>query len=125
MIVTLFLLLPVHSVFASSHGSLQERIEQTEPGETLILPAGKYDGNVVIDKPMKVIGNENVQIIVKNEENGINLHTDNISIENVEIIDTRTNPERRFSGRTNSRAGRPSEGGGSAGGGIVTPPKTA
>lgn len=93
MIVTLFLLLPVHSVFASSHGSLQERIEQTEPGETLILPAGKYDGNVVIDKPMKVIGNENVQIIVKNEENGINLHTDNISIENVEIIDTRTNPE--------------------------------
>lgn len=36
--------------------SLQERIDATEPGQTLVVPGGQYVGNVVIDKPLTLKG---------------------------------------------------------------------
>ena len=41
---------------AAAAGDLQAMIDAAEPGSVITVPTGTYDGNVVIDKPLTLIG---------------------------------------------------------------------
>ncbi len=52
-----FLFFSVSSLFASSLGEqLRARLAEAEPGATLIVEAGDYEGPFVIEKPVRVLG---------------------------------------------------------------------
>jgi len=58
----------------SANNVLQEAIDQAKAGSRLVLPAGVYHGNIVIDKPLIIDGKDQKAII----EGDGNISADNI-----------------------------------------------
>ena len=64
--------------------SLQEAIEKAAPYDTLKLSAGSYRGNIVITKPLTIIGNSSV-IVGENKGSVITIKSDHVILENLTI----------------------------------------
>ena len=59
-----FLFIILLSLFSfASANVLQEAIDNAPAGSILKLPAGVYKGNIVINKPLSIIGNEDGVIL--------------------------------------------------------------
>lgn len=72
------------SVFAEEQ-SLQDLIDQADEGDTLELEAKVYDGNVVINKPLTIIGQEGT--IIKGDQTGnvIEIESHDVTLEHMEV----------------------------------------
>lgn len=65
---------------------LQEAINNAEPYSVLNLPAGVYRGNIVIDKPLKIIG-ENQKSIIQGDGNAtvIKIRSSNVVLDSLHV----------------------------------------
>lgn len=71
---------------ANAKVDLQQLIDQTEEGETLHLPSGIYEGNIVISKEMNIIADEGVILQAKKErEPAIVIEAKDVSIQGLLI----------------------------------------
>lgn len=71
---------------ASAKTDLQQLIDRTEEGETLHLPSGTYEGNVLISKGIEIIADEGVILEAKSpREAAIIIEAKDVSIEGLEI----------------------------------------
>jgi len=69
--------------FTTIMGNLGDEIDDTPPGGTLVLGAGTYSGDIIIDKPITIIGTEGTIIsgsITIGELTGSNVTLENLTI---------------------------------------------
>ncbi|MCF6309596.1 MAG: nitrous oxide reductase family maturation protein NosD [Sulfurimonas sp.] len=66
---------------------LQDAIDRAPSGSILKLPAGVYKGNIIIDKPLTIVGKED-GVIIDGEESGTVITTNGsfITLKNLKII---------------------------------------
>jgi len=66
--------------------SLQEAINHTSPYSTIRLPKGVYSGNIIIDKPLTIIGKEQGAVI-RGDSNGTVIHINSslVTLKNLTI----------------------------------------
>ena len=84
----LILLLSVVCTFpgyASSLIPLQERIDAAASGETLQLKAGRYQGPIVIDKPLVLNGGPGVVIDAGGTGTVVTIDTDGARLSNLHL----------------------------------------
>ncbi|QPA58359.1 right-handed parallel beta-helix repeat-containing protein [Lysinibacillus sphaericus] len=71
---------------ANAEFDLQLAIDQAKPGEIVHIPAGRYQGNFIVKKPIKLLGEKGVELYSQNTEPALKIdHTANVSIENIMI----------------------------------------
>ncbi len=75
------------NVFAES--TLQQQIDQTPAGGTLIVKSGTYKDPVTINKPMIIQGTEDTVLSYTGEESFLNVLVENVQISNIAIEATR------------------------------------
>lgn len=74
---------------AASDGELQRRIHNAMPYDTLIISGGEFiEFNVVIDKPLTLIGKNYPVLNADNKGEGFIIESDNVTIEGWKIIQT-------------------------------------
>jgi len=85
MVKTLLLFLTI--IILSPANILQEAIDKAPAGATLKLPSGIYRGNIVIDKPLTLLGTEK-NVIIKGDLNGtvITVNSSQVTLRNLQII---------------------------------------
>lgn len=83
---------PVFSMttFASSSSnkpmiSLQEIIDQSSPGASIILDSGTYQGPVIINKKLSIRGNESVTLLNNTQESAIAIHSNGVTLQGINI----------------------------------------
>jgi len=80
------LLLTVTFLALNAQGSeLQERIDAAAPGDVLEISAGDYEGSLVIEKPLKLIGNNFPHISGGGEGSVITVRADDVEIRGFHI----------------------------------------
>ncbi|WP_457748237.1 nitrous oxide reductase family maturation protein NosD [Sulfurimonas sp.] len=73
----------------SANNILQEAIDKAPSGSTLKLPTGVYKGNVIINKPLAIIGQgENVVIDGQNFGTVITITSSYVTLKNLKIINS-------------------------------------
>jgi len=65
--------------------SIQELIDKAEPGDTIEVIEGEYQENIVIDKPLKIIGSNNVELTSQGTEPAIQIESDDVMLENIKV----------------------------------------
>ncbi|CAM5777864.1 NosD domain-containing protein [Brevibacillus borstelensis] len=70
---------------------LQELIDQAKPGETVLIPAGAYQGPVRVTKPIKLLGQGTVEITSTGKEPALVIQTDHTTVRGIRIVDKRIN----------------------------------
>ncbi len=87
--VLFFLTLSLHA------NVLQDAIDQAKEGSKLELPAGVYEGNIVIDKPL-IIDGKNQKAVIKGDGNGtvITIKSPFVTLKNLSIIHSGAEHER-------------------------------
>ncbi|HID44633.1 MAG TPA: nitrous oxide reductase family maturation protein NosD [Chromatiaceae bacterium] len=83
----LFLLCPAFA-FAGTQPALQELIDQTEEGETLLLPPGTYAGPVVVTKPITIDGQNKATIDAGGKGTVVTLKTDGATLKNLHLTNS-------------------------------------
>jgi len=83
MRLILLLFLSLLSLFANP---LQEAIDTASPYDTLKLNKGLYQGNVVIDKPLTIVGKED-GVVIRGDRNGsvISIRSSFVTLKNLTI----------------------------------------
>lgn len=87
MLKNIFLLhLFMAAAFANA---LQDAINSAPEGAVIKLPAGVYQGNIVIDKPLSIVGKEE-GVVIDGENNGtvVRVNSSYVTIKNVKIINS-------------------------------------
>lgn len=89
-LLSFIVMMNLSSAFAE--GNLQSMIEQTEEGATLHIPAGTYEGNFIVNKPMTITAEEGVVLTSKNNREPVIVitETNGVSIRDVTIKTTGT-----------------------------------
>ncbi|MBT4890572.1 MAG: nitrous oxide reductase family maturation protein NosD, partial [Rhodospirillales bacterium] len=64
-------------------GILSASIAEARPGDTLILSAGTYDGSVLIDKTLNIIGEDGAKVIGNGEGSVITVGAPDVTIHNL------------------------------------------
>jgi len=83
-----FTLLPLYFLHASP---LQDAINKAHPGATITLSPGSYLGNIIINKPLRLIAKEKGVYIDGNfSGNTISINSSNVTLENLNIINSGT-----------------------------------
>lgn len=77
----LFFFLPA----VTQAASLQDKIERALPGETIKIPKGVYEENLVLTKPITLKGQGEVTIRSNNEEPAITIKGKNVSLKNMKV----------------------------------------
>ena len=85
LLIVLFLI-PV--LPASAAEDLQGLIDDAAPGSVLVLPAGVYDGNVVIDKPLELRGEGWPTIDGHGTGNVIEIDAPDVTVSGLKIVNT-------------------------------------
>jgi nitrous oxidase accessory protein len=67
---------------------LQAMIDDAEPGSVLMIPAGTYDGNVVVDKPLELRGEGWPVVDGHGSGNVIEITSSDVTISGLKIINT-------------------------------------
>jgi len=86
-LLLLFLLL-IPGLPAGAAEDLQALIDGAKPGSVLVLPAGTYDGNVIIDKPLELRGQGWPVIDGHGSGNVIEVNSPDVTITGFEIVNT-------------------------------------
>lgn len=66
-------------------GELQDMIDTTPPHGIIELPNGVYEGNLIIDKPITIIGSDATIIRGDGTGNVITINTEKVHLENLQI----------------------------------------
>ena len=74
-----------NTVSVSTFEELQEKVETTLPGNTIILEAGEYAGQLLITKPIKLKGKEGAHIVGPPSGYPIIIEADDVTVENLII----------------------------------------
>ncbi len=93
----IFTLLIFIDLFANP--SLQKIIDRVKPGSKIELPAGEFIGNIVIKKPLILVG-QGDKTIINGENRGtvITINSSNVIIKNLKIINSGSEHEKVDSG---------------------------
>lgn len=86
-IYSILLLLLVTPVNAEKQ-SIEEQVKEAQAGETIKLQPGEYEENIVIDKPVHLIGEEGVTLIQKDSSPVLTIMSNQVKIENVNMKQT-------------------------------------
>jgi nitrous oxidase accessory protein len=70
----------------SSRQNLQRVLDQTQTGDRVLLSAGVYAGNFVINHGIELIGVEGSKVDAQGRGHAIELHAEGITIRNLQII---------------------------------------
>ena len=70
---------------ATQAASLQAKIEGALPGETIEIPKGVYEENLVVAKPITLKGKGEVIIRANNEKPAITIKGKNVSLQNLKV----------------------------------------
>lgn len=65
--------------------SIQQQIDEAKPGDSLELQEGKYEENIIINKPIHLIGLEDVMLTQEKFSPVITIRSEDVTIENVHI----------------------------------------
>lgn len=89
ILIFISLLTPSHTLVAAQ-GTLQAMIDQAQPGDEVILPEGIYEEELIITKPLKIIG---AGVTLKNNQREVSIHikSDQVSLIGLTIIHENTN----------------------------------
>lgn len=93
VIIAVALAGPAGSVPAAqgAPSSLQQQIDVAAPGETLRIPAGVHEGNVVINKPLHLIGENGAEIRGSGRGKTIEVTAPDVTIEGLHISNSGRN----------------------------------
>ncbi|RCO09223.1 hypothetical protein DTX79_11115, partial [Bacilli bacterium] len=81
-----FLFILFFPIYANAQEqSIQHQIRESQSGETVKLRKGEYKESIVIDKPIHLVGDENVTLIQKGSNPTITINSNNVKIENFNI----------------------------------------
>ena len=80
-IVLLFFLIVLNSI----SGVLQDVIDNASPFSIIKLPSGMYTGNIVIDKPLQIIGLDNAIISGNNVGTVVTINSSHVTLQNLTI----------------------------------------
>ena len=91
--ILVFSLVPIASssgviIVPGDYESIGEAIEHASPGDTILLMKGVYRENLVIDKPIHLVGSGKDEVVIDGGRTGkdtILIKADGVSIENVTI----------------------------------------
>ncbi|WP_421867292.1 nitrous oxide reductase family maturation protein NosD [Motiliproteus sp.] len=72
-------------ISVSPQQSLQAAIDASQSGDQLVLEAGTYQGNFLIDKPLTLSGSNGVVLDGNGADSTLTLKSDGITVENVKI----------------------------------------
>ncbi len=64
---------------------LQARIDAALPGSTLIVPAGRYEGDLVIDRPLRLIGRGRPLLLGAGAGSVVRVRANRVSIEGFDV----------------------------------------
>ncbi|HIW32829.1 MAG TPA: right-handed parallel beta-helix repeat-containing protein [Candidatus Paenibacillus intestinavium] len=70
--------------------SLQQLIDQADTNAILQLEAGEYNGSIMIQKPITIIGAPDVVLVIEKGQAAIVIESDNVTLSSIEINDKRT-----------------------------------
>lgn len=72
----------------TSNISIQEMIDNADPGDTIHLPSGEFYGNLEIQKPINIIGNGMRETTINSEYHGtlIDIRSDNVTIKDLCLV---------------------------------------
>ena len=73
---------------AGKEVSLQTLIDQSAPNETLVIPAGTYEGPITVHKPLQLQVSGAVTLINQSEQPAIWITANDVRIDGLVIIDT-------------------------------------
>src|SRR5665647_2544657 len=76
----------VEAAGTSAGRNLQQLIDQTPNGGTLILSSAMYEGAVTIDKPIRIKAEGVVQIWNSGDKPVIHIRSDNVYLEGLQVI---------------------------------------
>jgi len=95
---SLFLLFAVF-LFSCSANPLQDAIDNAPSGATIKLSAGVYVGNIIINRPLSIIGKE-VGVVIDGNNSGtvISINSSDVVLENLSIINSGSRMDRLDSG---------------------------
>src|SRR5699024_944400 len=65
--------------------SLQQQIDEADLYDTIEIAAGKYKENITIDKPVHILGSEDVEITSKRDATAITVASDQVVLENMQV----------------------------------------
>lgn len=79
------------SLYILDASPLQNAIDKARPGSILELSAGRYFGNITIDKELTIIGKEDgVYIDANKSGNVVSIYSSNVTLKNLNIINSGT-----------------------------------
>ena len=85
-IVLFFLFFLFTSQTAYAEFDIQFAIDQAKAGDSIHIPAGRYQGNFIVKKPIKLYGQKGTELYAQNDEPVLKIeHATNVSIENLRI----------------------------------------
>jgi nitrous oxidase accessory protein len=64
---------------------LQDRIDALAPGATLLVPAGEYRGDLVIDKPLRLVGSGRPRLLGSGSGSVVRVRADDVTVEGFDI----------------------------------------
>lgn len=72
---------------------LQQLINEADSGAIIRLEAGQYNGSIIIQKPMTIIGDPDVNLFIEDGQEAIVIESDKVTLSTVEINDKRKQPQ--------------------------------
>lgn len=78
---------PANFVSGKSPLDLQDLIDSAMSGETIVIPAGTYEGPLVINKPLTIEGAGDVNLVNKSKDPAIWVIADDVHIKGLSIVD--------------------------------------
>lgn len=69
----------------TTFSTIQEMIDSSHPGDTLLIPSGYYMGSITIDKPLTLIGTNNTYLFTQNSTI-ITIKSSSVSIKNIQFL---------------------------------------
>lgn len=70
---------------AAARSSLQARIDAAQPGDRIEVPAGRYDGDLYIDKPLHLVGVGRPVLMGSGTGSVVRIRADRVTIEGFDI----------------------------------------
>lgn len=83
--VIVFIMLFDFPTVLAAEDNLQQLIDETPEGEVLELDAVTYEGNIVISKPISIMGKEGTRIKGDSSANVIEIESEDVTIDNVHV----------------------------------------
>jgi len=79
---------------AQAPARLQDLIDRAEPGQTVRVPAGEYEGPAVIDKPLRLMAEGDARLVHRGPQPALHITADGVEVRGLAVDDT----ERRDAG---------------------------